>query len=250
MENLLRHWVYLYLRTKPVARKFRNFLSKIRNFNISPHYSIFKLISKYPDIVVFDIGANVGQFGIDLRNQGFKGRIVSFEPTSEALETLLKIARKYNFWEVIPCGLGSTEAEMEINVSGNAALSSSFLDMEPTHKINFPSSVYSHKESVKISTIDAQVKSLDVDPRKLFLKIDVQGYEYEVLRGAKDTLAKIPFCYLEVSLVPLYSGQLTLLPILNYLANAGHQVIDIFRGIQSSDGELLQLDILTSSVGQ
>jgi FkbM family methyltransferase len=245
----LRQWLYLLLRTKPFARKCRNFIINIRNFNVSPQSSIIRVISMFPDIVIFDIGANVGQFGIDLRSQGFKGKIFSFEPTSKALDSLSEIAKKFQPWEVSSFGLGSFEGEKVINVSGNAALSSSFLDMEPIHKTHFPESSYIYQEKVAISTIDAQIKSLDLDPRKVLLKIDVQGYEYEVLEGARNSLSKIPFCYLEVSLVPLYTGQLTLLSVLNLLADSGHQVIDVFRGIQSSDGELLQLDILTRLIG-
>jgi len=66
-----------------------------------------------------------------------------------------------------------------------------------------------------------------------------------VLRGAAKSLSKIPLCFLEVSIVPLYEGEITLLPILNLLSQSNHEVIDVFRGIKTQNGKLLQLDILT-----
>ena len=56
--------------------------------------------------------------------------------------------------------------------------------------------------------------------------------------------------YLEVSLNPLYEGEITFLPILIELSKYGHEVIDIFRGIKSKNGRLLQVDILTKLSGK
>ena len=80
------------------------------------------------------------------------------------------------------------------------------------------------------------------------LKLDVQGYEAEVLKGAVKSMSRIPLCFLEVSIVPLYEGEITLLPILKLLSESGHEVIDVFRGLKTKNGQLLQLDILTKQV--
>jgi len=77
--------------------------------------------------------------------------------------------------------------------------------------------------------------------------MDVQGFESEVLKGAGNLLSAIPVCYLEVSLSALYDGEFDLLEILNFLSDYGHEVIDLYRGVTSKTGELLQIDILTSS---
>jgi len=124
-------------------------------------------------------------------------------------------------------------------------LSTSLLTMGSVHLVNFPESATVSTQRVTISTVDKQLEILGIDPRHIMLKMDVQGYEAEVLKGASQSLSRIPLCYLEVSMVPLYEGEITFLPILNMLSEAGHEVIDVFRGLKAKNGQLLQMDILT-----
>jgi FkbM family methyltransferase len=192
-----------------------------------------------------DIGANVGQFGIDIRRHGFSGQIISFEPVKEAYEKLANTITKHKPWRAFQIGIGSAESSQIIYVSGNDGLSSSLLAMGKVHLNNFPKSVIVSSQKVSVSTLDNQLEVLGIDPGNILLKLDVQGFEAEVLKGAAKSLPKIPLCFLEVSIVPLYDGEITLLPILNLLSESGHEVIDVFRGIKTKKGQLLQLDILT-----
>ena len=192
-----------------------------------------------------DIGANVGQFGIDIRRHGFSGQIISFEPVKESFKILSSTINKHEPWNAFNLGLGATESEQYINISGNDGLSSSLLAIGKVHLNNFPKSVTVSSQKVSVSTLDNQLEVLGIDPGKILLKLDVQGFEAEVLKGAEKSLSKIPLCYLEVSIVPLYEGEVTLLPILNLLSESGHEVIDVFRGIKTKKGQLLQVDILT-----
>ena len=117
--------------------------------------------------------------------------------------------------------------------------------MKSVHVDNFPKSATVSSESIQISTIDCQLSNLGVSPEDIMLKLDVQGFEGLVLRGAVNSLSKIPLCFLEVSLRPLYEGEMTLLPILSLLQESGHEVVEVFRGIKGKNGQLMQLDILT-----
>jgi FkbM family methyltransferase len=233
------------LRRNIMARSAREFIIKLSSIPDTPFKSIIRNINGGNVSNVIDVGANVGQFGIDIRRHGFQGQIISFEPVKETFEVLTETIKKYQPWRAIRLGLGASQSEQIINISGNAGLSSSLLEMGSVHLENFPDSVTVLNQKVTISTLDNQLEALGIDPRRIMLKLDVQGYEAEVLRGAAKSLAKIPLCYLEVSLVPLYKGETTFLPILNLLAEAGHEVIDVFRSLKSNDGKLLQLDILT-----
>ncbi len=132
-----------------------------------------------------------------------------------------------------------------INVSGNSGLSSSLLKMKSVHVENFPDSKTVYSECIKISTIDSQLSNLGILPESILLKLDVQGFEASVLRGAANSLSRIPLCFLEVSLIPLYEEEMTLLPVLSLLQNSGHEVVNVSRGIKAKNGQLLQLDILT-----
>ena len=232
-------------RSNPLARSAREFLTRIGSNVDSPFMSIVRNLEKLDVTNVIDVGANVGQFGLDIRRHGFEGQIVSYEPVKETFVSLSQTIKQHQPWKALQLGLGAAESERTINISGNAGLSSSILEMGSLHLENFPGSVTVAKQNISISTIDKQLEVLGLRPQEIMLKIDVQGFEAEVLKGASQSLSKIPLCYLEVSITPLYEGEISFLPILIELSKVGHEVIDVFRGIKAKDGRLLQLDILT-----
>lgn len=233
------------LRSRPLARSGREFLARIGSNVDSPFTSIVRNLHESTVSSVIDVGANVGQFGLDIRRHGFKGQIFSYEPVEETFEVLVHTTTRHQPWQAINLGLGASEYETTINISGNAGLSSSILKIGTLHLENFPESASVAKQNISISTIDKQLEILELLPEDIMLKLDVQGFEAEVLKGASRSLSKIPICFLEVSISPLYEGEVSFLPILIELSKFGHEVIDVFRGIKAKDGRLLQLDILT-----
>lgn len=233
------------LRSNPLARAAREYLRRIAPHSDSPFISIVRNLKDSNISNVLDVGANVGQFGLDLRRHGFKGQIFSFEPVNETFALLEKTTRRHQPWKAIKLGLGASESELTINISSNDGLSSSLLEMGPLHIEHFPNSATVARQKVSISTIDQMLVELGLRPREVMLKLDVQGFESEVLKGASQSLSKIPLCYMEVSVSPLYEGEVTFLPILIELSKSGHEVIDVFRGVKAKNGKLLQLDILT-----
>ena len=233
------------LRRSTLVRSARELLIGLSSFSVSPYQSVIRNMNEANISYTIDIGANVGQFGVDMRRHGFSGQIISYEPVKEAYEILASTITKHKPWRAFQIGIGSAESSQNINVSGNDGLSSSLLAMGKVHLDNFPKSVTVSSQKVSVSTLDKQLEVLGIDPGKILLKLDVQGYEAEVLKGAAKSLSKIPLCFLEVSIVPLYEGEITLLPILNLLSESGHEVIDVFRGVKTKKGQLLQLDILT-----
>jgi FkbM family methyltransferase len=233
------------LRVNAAARASREWIARIVRLGESPFKAIVREIDQANVSAVLDVGANIGQFGIDIRRYGFKGQIVSYEPVQETFSSLTQTKAKYPPWDAIQLGLGAVESTEVINVSANSGLSSSLLPMNSVHVENFPNSATISTEDIDVSTIDLQLIKLGISPESVLLKLDVQGFEANVLRGAACSLSRIPVCFLEVSILPLYEGELTILPILNLLQESGHEVIDIFRGIKAKDGQLLQLDILT-----
>lgn len=233
------------LRTNSVARSARELITGLGAISETPFKSISRYLNELQINSVIDVGANVGQFGIDIRRHGFKGLIVSYEPVQETFKTLTRTIQKHQPWKTFQLGMGAAESELSINVSGNSGLSSSILEMKSLHQENFPDSLTVASERISVSTIDRQLEILGLPPKDVMLKLDVQGFEAEVLKGASQSLPEIPLCFMEVSIIPLYEGEISLLPILNELSRFGHEVIDVFRGIKATDGQLLQLDILT-----
>jgi FkbM family methyltransferase len=233
------------LRTSSMARSARELLTGVGEIADTPFKSIARNLENFQISGVIDVGANVGQFGLDVRRHGFKGLIVSYEPVQETFTSLSQTIKQHQPWKAFQLGLGAAESERTINISGNSGLSSSILEMGSLHLENFPDSATVATQKISISTIDKQLEVLELRPQEIMLKLDVQGFEAEVLKGASQSLSKIPLCYLEVSITPLYEGEISFLPILIELSKFGHEVVDVFRGIKAKDGKLLQLDILT-----
>lgn len=157
--------------------------------------------------LILDVGANKGQFGRLLRNAGYKGRIVSFEPLASARKDLVLACQKDTLWEVAPqAAVGSEDGETEIHVAGNSE-SSSILNMLDSHAIAAPESVYVGSEKVPLRRLDTFAQGYLRRDAVLFIKIDTQGYEDRVIQGAPNILARAIGLQLELSLVPLYEGQ-------------------------------------------
>lgn len=194
---------------------------------------------------VFDIGANVGQFAVDLRRHHFCEEIFSFEPVPRIFEELAQNLRKDAKWRGFQLGVGHAVGDFKIQISGNSGLSTSFLEMDKVHLENFPESHYVDSETVSVTTLSDQISQLGIDARKLAVKIDVQGFELEVLKGAMENLAEINCLIIEVSLVPLYVGEAAFKDILIFLEKHNHKIVDIFRGVKSKTGDLLQVDIIS-----
>ena len=193
--------------------------------------------------LVFDVGANAGQFGQSLRDDGYRGRIVSFEPLSKVREQLLEASRKDSLWEVAPrAAIGSEDGEVEIHVAANSA-SSSVLDMLEAHASAAPESHYIGSERVPLQRLDS-VASDYLHPNSVpFLKIDTQGYEDRVLLGATELIGQIAGLQLELSLVPLYQGQRLFGEMVDQLKADGFELWAIWQSfIDSRNGRLLQID--------
>lgn len=235
------------LRVNRTARMLREYANAFSKFKDSPFPLIQKYLRRAKITHIFDVGANIGQFGVDIIRTGYNGHVISYEPVLRSFNKLNRLTQKYDKWTAFQMGMGAFSGNAIINVSGNSALSSSILDIGQSHLENFPRSKTISQESVILSTVDDQIELLNINPSTVMLKIDVQGYEKQVLLGSMNYLSTIPLCYLEVSLSPLYIGEAEFPSIINMITSAGHNIVDIHRGVTAKDGTLLQIDILSVS---
>jgi FkbM family methyltransferase len=194
--------------------------------------------------LVFDVGANAGQFAQQLRTSGFKGLIVSFEPLSDAHRRLSEAASKDPFWLVHErSALGDRNGETQVNIAGNS-VSSSLLRMTPTHSDAAPGSAYIGSEPAELATLDS-VAPLYLDRgTRPFLKIDTQGFEWQVLAGARETLPKMQGLLCELSFVTLYEGQHLWREMIDYLESAGFTLWGLQPGFMDQHGRNLQVDAI------
>ncbi len=211
--------------------------------NSRADYQLLKGLKRFDIDLILDVGANAGQFALNLRSIGFKGRLVSFEPLSSAHLELKKTAGRDFNWIVHPrCAIGAFDGESEINVAGNS-VSSSILPMMDSHTSASANSAYVGTEKVPIFRLGTAAPPYMEEAHKPFLKIDAQGYEWQVLDGASAILPRISGVLCELSLVPLYKGQRLWLELTRRLEDEGFTLWSIDRGFTDSrNGRALQVD--------
>jgi FkbM family methyltransferase len=193
--------------------------------------------------VVLDVGANVGQFAKSLRDSGFQGRIISFEPLAIAHRKLQKQARRDRNWIVAPrVAVGDRDGRITVNVSGNG-VSSSVLPMLTTHLHAEPDSQYVGCEEVDMRQLDTLAEGKISACDRTFLKLDVQGFEYQVLKGASRLLSQVVGIRLEMPLIPLYDGDHLFDSMLRELTSAGFELWSLLPAfLDQKTGRLLQVD--------
>jgi FkbM family methyltransferase len=202
-----------------------------------------QLLTHHQINTVLDVGANDGGYGQELRESGYKGDILSFEPLSEPYRKLCDLTAFDPYWQVAQqMALGATDGEIDINVAGNST-SSSILSMENIHKEAAPQSGYIGKQSVHIHRLDSVSHPLISSDRKIYLKVDTQGYESEVLIGAADTLKFITGIQLELSLALLYHEQILYRELIDQLFDVGFLLWNVVPGFTDvRTGQMLQMD--------
>lgn len=213
----------------------------------APEAALARMLSRHCVDTVLDVGANEGQYARFVRQLGFGGRIISFEPLPIAHERLRQSALSDPIWTVAPrMALGDHEGEVSINLASNGGASSSILEMLETHEQAAPDVRYVGSEVVPISRLDCIASGfLRGEEKNIFLKVDVQGYELQVLDGANELLKRIVGAQLEVSFVPLYQGQALLPTLIDYMMRKGFEIWGIIPGFaDDSSGRMLQADVV------
>ena len=193
--------------------------------------------------LILDVGANTGQFARNALELGYRGRIVSFEPQAAAHAELVARSRAHPSWSVAErCCLGERDGETEIHVSRNS-ISSSVLPIAPEHARISPEASYVGVERVPLRRLDPLVREALLASRSALLKIDVQGYEDRVMAGALETLTRVRGLQLEMSLCPVYEGQILFPSILNRILGLGFEPISFTPAfIDPTTGRWLQVD--------
>lgn len=202
----------------------------------------FTIINNYQINILLDIGANTGQYATKMRNLGYLGKIISFEPVQEAFQILAKSAKKDKNWVVKNYALGDKDTTGIINVSGSSD-NSSILEMLPVHSESSKDLKYVGQQEIEIKKTDTIFSSFVKDEDNVMLKIDTQGFEKNVIDGALKSLKKIKIIQLEMSIVPLYENEILYREMITYLEYLGFQLYSLENGhYNRKTGQLLQVD--------
>jgi FkbM family methyltransferase len=189
---------------------------------------------------VVDVGANAGQYGELLRAGGYRGRLVSLEPVSEAYEELRRRAAADGAWEAVRVAVSDSDGELTLNVTDDSRSSSALPRNE--RFADKPGWAPRESRTVPARRLDGLVDELLRPGERAFLKVDVQGYERQVLDGAGAALGRFDGIELELSVTALYEGQPSLAEMLPLLAERGFRPVSLDPILLDDDGLLMELD--------
>lgn len=188
---------------------------------------------------VIDVGANKGQFTAFARHSWPRAQLICFEPLPGPRARLTAVAGGNA--QIHPVALGDAEGEAVMHVASRAD-SSSLLPLGDTQKRLFDMDD-AGQLAVPVRRLDAVVDAAEL-ARPSLLKIDVQGFEYETLRGAAGLLGAIDTVYVEVSFVELYAGQKLAGDVAGLLDKADFLETGRYNVYRAPDGATIQADLL------
>ena len=173
---------------------------------------------------VLDVGANRGEFA-RIASDCFPGAAVHcFEPLPVCQPLLQAQAAERPQIKLHACALGETSGTAEM-FENDYSPSSSLLPMQDRHRELWPKTAGAKKITIAIDTLDAVVARNEM-AAPVFLKLDVQGFELSVLRGATMALRQTAAVLTEVLFEPLYAGQMDYRELLNFMAERGFRFVE------------------------
>lgn len=193
-----------------------------------------------PDLII-DGGANRGQYSAELRQYISDIEILAFEPVKSSFEELEKLNIK-NF-EARCLALSSKSGVTMINVLGALGMSSSIGEPNDDLKNIYPSLHTSRVEEIVTARLDSFG---DLADKNIYLKLDVEGHEWQALHGAAALFERRQICAveLETCITPTREGEKNHYELVNWLSRFGFTVHHLFAPATSRDGKMNFLDVI------
>jgi FkbM family methyltransferase len=164
---------------------------------------LVKLLAQRRIELVFDIGAGTGGFATGLRNIGYGGRIISFEPCRSRYSHLHMSALEDSTWETVQCALGDHEGiiqmgnhnEIKNHDTANVNICSKATAVESPER--------NEQEDVVVSRISTLLPAFSGLQEKVFVRINVPGAELPILNGARSVIQTVSAFHVRI---PLYAS--------------------------------------------
>jgi FkbM family methyltransferase len=191
---------------------------------------------------VVDIGANRGQFALISRKTFPRAEIHAFEPLQEPAHIFQKVFARDRNVHFHPYAIGREAMTAIIHVT-QADDSSSLLPVTRTQASLFPGAAEKETRPVKVLPLSQALGETSL-PLDSLLKIDVQGFELEVLKGCEDLLARFAHLYIECSFIELYQRQALAHQVIAWLEHKGFTLVGVYNLYYAKNGTALQGDFL------
>jgi len=202
------------------------------------------LQSRHVDTVI-DVGANIGQFASNLRRSGYDGQIISFEPIGSVFDQLSKRFANDKLWRGFQLALGNKACSDVINVSKNPVYSSLKAQTNLAHGFD-PNARYVRSETIKIARLDDIFSTLGGNV--VFLKVDTQGFERQVLEGSENSLQSIVGIQLELPIEHLYENTWEFHESIEFMKSLGFTLSQIrpINVLQHDPMSIMEVDCIFS----
>jgi FkbM family methyltransferase len=197
---------------------------------------------------VLDVGAHKGRFAEFLRRDcGWEGPICSFEPVHSNFVALTRTMEQDDAWRGYEMALGSGPETTVIRHFPDAPHFDSMLASSEFGRSRFPElAAEFREETITVERLDAVIDEL-VPPstgQTLFLKIDAQGFDLEVLRGATKCLHRIVAVQLELSVIAIYEGPPTFGVAIQEVMELGFDPVGFFAVARDENLRVVEFDAL------
>ncbi len=200
------------------------------------------IFKKYEIRLALDVGANNGKYRDFLRAQlYYNHQIISFEPIRKNVDLMRKRAINDPYWTILPYAIGADDCERDFNIMQHDGYSSFHLPGE--NQFGLRGNVVARQERVIMKRLDtalSEVLDLSRSP-PIFLKMDTQGYDLEVLKGAEQTLQRVVGLQSEVPVLQLYEGMPDFCTCIRSLTEAGFDIAG-FAPVTVRDDRVVEFD--------
>ena len=191
---------------------------------------------------IIDIGANKGQFALAARHTFPDAKIISFEPLSAPARKFNNLFKRDRKIVLHQSAVGPEKTTLPIHVSKRDD-SSSLFPIGARQSAIFPGTEESHTEEIELAPLHFFIEKDDlVSP--VFVKIDVQGYELEVLKGCEEQIEYFDYIYVECSFIELYENQALADEVIQYLIKKSFRLKGIYNTYYDKKGVAIQSDFL------
>lgn len=196
------------------------------------------------DVIILDVGANDGWFSKVVFRFRKDLKIIAFEPLPSMIKSLNEIKKLNKMFEFYNWAIGAEIGHVEISEYGTEGLSSiKGLQKEYEYDSRHFNTSLKNTYNVEVNTIDNFIENKLIQ-NDLCLKIDTQGYEFEVLKGAEKTLksGQIKFIIIELMTVKKYNDAKLYDEIINYLSQLGFRLSDVHQSYYETNGDMTEFD--------
>jgi FkbM family methyltransferase len=212
-------------------------------FSMSSYGMLRRLLAECDDLAtIIDVGANTGQFCVAASRTFPSAKIFSFEPNPASFEQLTRTTASTSLIYCQQLAIGDSDGQISLRINSHSH-SSSVLSLAESHKSAFPAAREIGEVQVPVRKLDGLFTG-DIE-RSSLLKVDAQGYEMAVLKGAPNLLTKLDYVVLELSFAPLYKGESTFDEICEEMRRSGMKLRAPVGWLRDpKTGRFIQMDAL------